>query len=283
MKRAPEYRRCTCNFVHSNPVVKGQTSTCRGKVRSSSLGHDLLTCHNEPSLNACTGRFGASHTGARPGNPLEMGPVVLNVLHETQLGRLQSRSDQRSDSDGGSLNSGKQILPGILDRQDQEVAISPLHPFGRKPPLAAQSGDVPLLHVRGRQKLLERPAPDRTPTGWLPCKRRGPETPGRDLAQGVRIFDLSQQKFLGASVAVKTPHRCRGQRQVGGQRSMIGVLLEGEQALLNLLGLQRYGPAQRHKTMLPVPMEGGISELARLPAPRELVVPDKVVDNLPPE
>src|SRR6516225_7081806 len=196
---------------------------------------------------------------------------VLCTKPKSEL--LQTRLDERSHSGGGSLDFGKQILPGILRRQDQEIAIPTLYPFGRKPPkLAAKGGDVPMVYFRRQTKVLERQDQVVGPEDRFHVSGVGPEAPGRNFAHRVGVLELPQQQFLRASVAVETPDRGRSQLQVGDQRPVVGVPLDGEPALLNLFRLHRLRSTHGHETMLSFPMEGSVGKLACLPAAGEFVI-----------
>src|SRR6266545_6303398 len=186
---------------------------------------------------------------------------------------LQMGLDQGLNSRSSRLNLSEQLLLRIARREPEVVSVSSFDPLrGQPPKLAAQGGDIPMLHLLGQAKRLESQDQIVGPQKDLHVGRIGPETAGGDFSHGVRIFELAQQKLLTRPVAVKAPD-CRSRKlQVGHQHPVVGVAPEGEQTLLDCFGLQSHGSSYRYESMLCVPVKGCVSELGCLPASGEPLV-----------
>src|SRR5262249_33269082 len=63
----------------------------------------------------------------------------------------------------------------------------------------------------------------------------------------------------------KTPNRRRDQLQIGDQRLVVSVLLEGKKSLLNRFGFQSRRSAHGHKAMLFLPTKRHIGESCSFP------------------
>jgi len=167
---------------------------------------------------------------------------------------LQTGLNNGSDFLGTLLNFEEQVLAWILGRQHQDVAIVGFDPLRRQPPkLAPQSGDVPVANIFGQTQVLESQDQVVRPQNHLHVSSMGPETAGRNLGHRIGALELAQQKFLQSPVAVKTPNRRWAQLQVGDQRLVVGVLLEGKKSLLNRFGFQSRSSAHGHKPMVLLP------------------------------
>ena len=181
--------------------------------------------------------------------------------------------DQRLDSRSSRLNPSEQLLLRIARREPEVVSVSSFDPLrGQPPKLAAQGGDIPMLHLLGQAKSLEGQNQIVGPQKDLHVGRIGRETAGRDFGHGVGIFELAQQKLLTRPVAVKAPDCWSGQLQVGHQHPVVSVAPEGEQTLLDFVGLQSHGSSYRNEPVFCVPVKGCVSELGCLPASGERFV-----------
>ena len=125
---------------------------------------------------------------------------------------LQMGLDQRFDSGSSRLNLSEQFLLRITRREPEVVSVSSFDPLcGQPPKLAAQGGDVPMLHLLGQAKKLEGQNQIVGPQKNLHVGRIGRETAGWDFGHSVGIFELAQQKLLTRPVAVKAPDCRSGQ------------------------------------------------------------------------
>src|SRR6266540_7521104 len=171
------------------------------------------------------------------------------------------------------LDFEEEILARVPRRKHQEVAIVSLDPFCRQPPkFAAKRNDIPMTNFFGQTKKLESQNQVVGPQDRFHVGGIGPQAAGRNLGHGIRAFELSQQKLLKPPVAVKTPNRRGRQLQVRYQSSMISVLFEGEQSLLDLFGFQSDGPAHGHKPVFFSPLKRRVGELSGFPAASKLLV-----------
>jgi len=186
---------------------------------------------------------------------------------------LQTGLDQGLDSQSSRLNLLEQLLLRIARREPEVVSVSPFDPLcGEPPELAAQGGDIPMLHRLGQTKRLEGEDQIVSPQDHFHVGRIGRETVGGDLGHGVGLFELAQQQLLTRPLAVKVPHGRSGEVQVGDERPVVRVALEGEQTLLDFCALQSHGSSYSDEAVFCVPAKRGVTELGRLPAAAELFV-----------
>ena len=110
---------------------------------------------------------------------------------------LQMGLDQGLNSRSNRLNLSEQLLLRIARREPEVVSVSSFDPLrGQPPKLAAQGGDIPMLHLLGQAKRLESQDQIVGPQKDLHVGRIGRETAGGDFGHGIRIFELAQQKLL---------------------------------------------------------------------------------------
>jgi hypothetical protein len=107
---------------------------------------------------------------------------------------LQMGLDQGMDSRSSRLNPSEQLLLRIALWEPEVVSVSSFDPLrGQPPKLAAQGGDIPMLHLLGQAKRLEGQNQIVGPQKDFHVGRIGRETAGRDFGHGVGIFELAQQ------------------------------------------------------------------------------------------